>query len=129
MIKINRIKLFVNDNLKSRKIADLVKSKLKDNDFKIVTKNYDLAIAIGGDGAFLRMVKESDFDSKCYYIGINTGTLGFAMGLGFDEIDTFIKKLTIGELKCDKIGIGEIEVETKDDTFRHFTLNEMVLRE
>ena len=75
MIKINRIKLFVNDNLKSKKIADIVKSKLKENDFKIVTKNYDLAIAIGGDGAFLRMVKESNFDSKCYYIGINTGTL------------------------------------------------------
>ena len=129
MIKINRIKLFVNDNLKSRKISDLVKSKLKDNGFKIVTKNYDLAIAIGGDGSFLRMVKESNFDSKCYYIGINTGTLGFAQGISFDEIDTFIKKLTLGELRCDKFGIGEIEVETKDDTFKHFTLNEMVLRE
>ena len=48
MIKINRIRLFVNNNLKSRKIADIVKSKLKDNGFKIVTKNYDLGIAIGG---------------------------------------------------------------------------------
>ena len=129
MIKINRIKLFVNDNLKSKKIADIVKSKLKDNGFKIVTKNYDLGIAIGGDGSFLRMVKDSSFDSKCYYIGINTGTLGFAMGLSFDEIDTFIKKLTLEELKCEKIGIGEIEVETKEETFNHFTLNEIVLRE
>ena len=129
MIKINRIKLFVNDNLKSRKIADIVKSKLKDNGFKIVTKNYDLGIAIGGDGAFLRMVKDSSFDSKCYYIGINTGTLGFAQEISFDEIDTFIKKLTLGELKCERIGIGEIEVETKEGTFKHFTLNEMVLRE
>src|SRR5699024_8030948 len=42
---------------------------------------------------------------------------------------TFIKKLTLGELKCDKIGIGEIEVETKEGRFKHFTLNEMVLRE
>ena len=59
MIKINRIKLFVNDNLKSKKISDIVKIKLKEKGFKIVAKNYDLGIAIGGDGAFLRMIKES----------------------------------------------------------------------
>ena len=129
MIKINRIRLFVNDNLKSKKIADIIKSKLKENNFKIVTKNYDLAIAIGGDGAFLRMVKETNFDSKCYYIGINTGTLGFAQEISFDEIDTFIKKLTLGELKSEKISIGEIETVTKNNTFKHFTLNEIVIRE
>lgn len=129
MIKINRVKLFINDNLKSLKIADIVKSKLKENGFKIVSKNYDLGIAIGGDGAFLRMIKESSFDSKKYYIGINTGTLGFAMGLSFDDIDTFIKKLTLGELKCDEIGIGEIEVKTKDTSYKHYTLNEIVIRE
>ncbi len=129
MIKISRIKLFVNNNLKSKKISDIVKSKLKENGFKIVSKNYDLGIAIGGDGAFLRMVKESSFDSKCYYIGINTGTLGFAMELGFDDIDIFIKKLTLGELKCERIGIGEIEIACKDNIFKHYTLNEIVLRE
>ena len=129
MIKINRIKLFVNDNLKSKKISDIVKSKLKEKGFKIVAKNYDLGIAIGGDGAFLRMIKASDFDSKCYYIGINTGTLGFAMELSFDDIDKFIEKLTLEELKCEKIGIGEIEISTKESTFKHFTLNEIVLRE
>ena len=129
MIKINRIKLFVNDNLKSKKISEIVKTKLKERGFKIVSKNYDLGIAIGGDGAFLRMIKESNFDSKCYYIGINTGTLGFAMELGFDDIDIFITKLTLGDLKCEKIGIGEIEIVTKDSSFKHFTLNEIVLRE
>ena len=129
MIKVNRIKLFVNNNLKSIKIADIVKYKLKEQGFKIVDKNYDLAIAIGGDGAFLRMIKESNFNSKCYYIGINTGTLGFAMEINFDDIDTFINKLTLGQLKVDKIGIGEIVVNTKDDIFKYSTLNEIVLRE
>ena len=52
MIKINRIRLFVNDNLKSKKISEMLILLLKENDFKIVTKNYDLAIAIGGEGAF-----------------------------------------------------------------------------
>jgi len=36
-----------------------------------------LGIAIGGDGSFLRMVKNTNFDSNPYYIGINAGTLGF----------------------------------------------------
>ena len=40
MIKINRIKLFVNDNLKSKKIAEMLILLLKENNFKIVTKNY-----------------------------------------------------------------------------------------
>ena len=129
MIKINRVKLFVNDNLKSLKIADIVKSKLKENGFKIVTKNYDLGIAIGGDGSFLRMVKEATFNSKCYYIGINTGTLGFAQEISFDQIDEFIKLLTLNKLKCEKIGVGEIEIVTKDANSKHYTLNEIVVRE
>ena len=129
MIKIKRIKLFVNNNLKSLKIAELVKAKLKDKGFKIVSKNFDLAIAIGGDGSFLRMVKENNFDSKCYYIGINTGTLGFAQEINFDEIDDFIERLTLNQFRCDKIGLGEIEISTKNNIFKHLSLNEVVLRD
>ena len=124
-----KIKIFCNNNINSLKVLKELKEKIKKHNLELVDNNFDVAIAIGGDGSFLRMVKESNFDSKCYYIGINTGTLGFAQEISFDEIDTFIKKLTLGELKCDKIGIGEIEVETKDSTFKHFTLNEIVLRE
>ena len=86
------LKLFINDNLKSNKVAREVKEKLEKNKFVIVDEGYDLAIAIGGDGSFLRMVKNANFNSKCCYVGINAGTLGFAQEVNVDEIDEFINE-------------------------------------
>ena len=70
MRKINKVKLFVNDNLKSRNVAEIVISKLKEKHFEIVDEEFDLGIAIGGDGSFFRMVKESNFNSDvfCVYL-------------------------------------------------------------
>ena len=65
---IKKIKLFVNDNDKSREVADIVSNKLCEAGFKNVKKDYDLAIAIGGDGSFLRMVKATNFNSNVLYI-------------------------------------------------------------
>ena len=56
--KINKVKLFINDNEKSQLVAKDLEIELKKYDFKIVKRNYDLAISIGGDGSFLRMIKE-----------------------------------------------------------------------
>ena len=61
-MKIKKIKLFINDNLRSNKVAREVKEKLEKNKFVIVEEGYDLAIAIGGDGSFLRMVKNANFN-------------------------------------------------------------------
>lgn len=74
---IKNVKLFINNNAKSYEIASLVKTKLKKNVFALKEDLFDLGIAIGGDGSFLRMVKNTNFDSNPYYIGINVGTLGF----------------------------------------------------
>ena len=35
MREINRVKLFVNDNLKSKSVSDIVREKLLENDFLI----------------------------------------------------------------------------------------------
>ena len=85
-MKIKKVKLFINDNLRSNKVAREVKEKLEKNKFAIVEEGYDLAIAIGGDGSFLRMVKNANFNSKCCYVGINAGTLGFAQEVNVNEI-------------------------------------------
>ena len=75
MRKINKIKLFSNHTERSDSILDELVGLIKLYDFELVDEGFDLAIAIGGDGAFLRMVKDTNFDSSVYYIGINTGTL------------------------------------------------------
>ena len=73
---IKNIKLFINNNEKSIELAKLVRDKLNENGFIIDDNNFDLGIAIGGDGSFLRMIKKNKFDSEPYYVGINSGHLG-----------------------------------------------------
>ena len=92
-MRIKRIKIFANNNDKSLLLKDVVATKLIKNDFEIVEDNFDLGIAIGGDGSFLRMIKDTNFDSNTYYIGINAGTLGFAQEVEINDIENFINDL------------------------------------
>ncbi|MGN0966627.1 MAG: NAD(+)/NADH kinase [Candidatus Coprovivens sp.] len=129
MHNIKNFRLFVNDNDKSRKVADIVSNKLCEAGFKRVKKDYDLAIAIGGDGSFLRMVKATNFNSNVLYIGINAGTLGFAQEVSIEEIDKFVDELKNNKFKVDNIGVQETKVITDDSVSYFFSLNEIVIRQ
>lgn len=126
---LKNIKLFINKNDKSLETAKLIKDKLVTNGFIINDKNYDLAIAVGGDGSFLRMVKQNNFNSDIYYIGINSGTLGFMQEVKVEEIDKFIDELKNNKYKVEEIGIQETVVKTKDSLSRFYSLNEIVIRD
>ena len=129
MHNIKKFRLFVNDNDKSREVADIVNSKLCEAGFKSVKKDYDLAIAIGGDGSFLRMVKATNFNSNVLYIGINAGTLGFAQEVSIEEIDKFVDELKNNKFKVDNIGVQETKVITDKSEYYFYSLNEIVLRQ
>ena len=94
-----KIRLFVNNNERSLEVAKNIQEKLEKKNFQIVDEDYEIAIAIGGDGSFLRMVKEANFNDKCIYVGINAGTLGFAQEINLDEINEFVKVLERDEYK------------------------------
>lgn len=127
---IKNIKLFVNDNLDSLNKAKLVKDKLNDNGFVVVDDDkYNLAIAIGGDGAFLRTVRQNNFNSNIYYVGINTGHLGFLQDINSNEIDKFITELKEKRYKIDRIGIQETKVNYLDKQNNYYSLNEIVVRD
>lgn len=129
-MKIKRIKIFANNNDKSLSLKDEVANKLTENDFEIVEDNFDLGIAIGGDGSFLRMIKDNNFDSNTYYIGINAGTLGFAQEVEINDIENFIKDLKEDKLLIEEIGIQESTIYSKDDKIdKFYSLNEIVVRE
>lgn len=123
------VKLFVNDNETSKNVSKIVKEKLEIANFQIVEDNYDLAIAIGGDGSFLRMIKNTNFNENCLYIGINAGTLGFAQEVNIEEIDQFILDLKDKNYKVENIGIQEIEIKTPDTISKQLSLNEMIVRD
>lgn len=129
MNNIKKYRLFVNDNDKSKEVADIVNIKLTEAGFKSVKKDYDLAIAIGGDGSFLRMVKSTNFNSNVLYVGINAGTLGFAQEVSIEEIDKFVDELKNNKFKVDNIGVQETKIITDDSDSYFFSLNEIVLRQ
>ena len=109
-MKIKSYKIFCNDNDKSYEVRKILHDKLTSNDFEYKEKDYDLAIAIGGDGSFLRMIKENNFNSSIMYVGVNAGTLGFAQEVSVNEIDEFIEELKQDDYKVEKIGILENKV-------------------
>ena len=124
-----KIRLFVNNNERSLEVAKNIQEKLEKKNFQIVDEDYEIAIAIGGDGSFLRMVKEANFNDKCIYVGINAGTLGFAQEINLDEINEFVKVLERDEYKIEEIGIAEIEIITPDSCSKQLALNELVVRD
>ena len=129
---IKNIKLFVNKNDKSIKFARLVRKKLNAKEFKVIEDDKDdfsLGIAIGGDGSFLRMVRQTNFNSDLHYVGINTGHLGFLQDVKIDEVDEFIDDLMNEKYKVDSIGIQETDVVCKDKESKHFSLNEIVVKD
>lgn len=128
MRKINKIKLFINDNEKSRVVAKDLEMELKKYGFKIVNKNFDLGISIGGDGSFLRMVKDTNFNSDIYYIGINAGTLGFLQEIDICKCADFVKRLNIDDYKLEDINIEETKIITEDKIYKFNSLNEVVVR-
>lgn len=127
--KIKRIKLFPNHNDKSRKQAEELKKKLEKHGYIIDEKDFSLGIAVGGDGSFIRMVKETNFSDQIYYLGVNTGTLGFAQEIYPEEIDDFIEKLKKEDYKIEEIGVEETKVETKEGVLIFNSLNEILVRD
>lgn len=129
MKKIKKVRLFVNSNIKSKNIETKLKEILLNNDFIITEEdNFDLGVAIGGDGSFLRMVNAANFNSKACYVGINAGTLGFAQDISIDELEEFVKHIKEEYYFFEEVGIEEVEVETKDKVYKFNALNEFVVR-
>ena len=121
------VRIFYNNNDKSINTFKDIQEKLLKNGFNIVEDDYNIAIAIGGDGAFLRMIKETNFKSDVLYLGINTGTLGFAQEIHVDELDQLIDNLKRNNFKINKFGIQETNVYTTSGNSKFYSLNDIVI--
>ncbi len=125
---IKNIKLFINDNNISRDTAKLLKDKLLKNGFSVVENDFDLAVSIGGDGSFLRMVNSCNFNSDILYVGINSGTLGFLQEIRINQIDEFIEEIKNEKYIIEEIGIQETRIKT-DNIEQFYSLNDIVVRD
>jgi NAD+ kinase len=128
MRNINKIKIFSNHTQSSKPIEEELTKLLQENNYEL-TEDFDLGIAIGGDGSFLKMVKQTNFNSNPYYIGINTGTLGFLQEIKPDKIKEFVESLNQNNYKFDEIGVLETTITQNEQNKKYYSLNELVMRD
>ena len=126
---IKNIKLFVNNNDEAMKNSLVIEKSFIKNGFSIVDKNFDLGIAVGGDGSFLRMVKSTNFDENIKYVGVNSGHLGFLQDITMETLNDFIKELIENKYKVDDINIQETNLYTKNSNHKYLSLNEIIIRD
>lgn len=126
---IKKVKFFYNKSDRTKEILSLAIKEFEENGFQVVDTDYDLAIAIGGDGSFLHMLKDTSFNSDVYYVGINAGTLGFLQEIKPEEIPDFINKIKKKKYKVETIGIQETTVISSLSNKKYYSLNEIVVRE
>lgn len=124
-----KIRIISNHNEKSKQLEKIIQEHLKDKGFEIVERDSDIALAIGGDGSFLRMVKAENFREDVLYVGMNAGTLGFAQEFEVGEIDLLLEELQKKEYKTDSIAVQETEVITSTKRESYHSLNEIVIRD
>ena len=93
-----RVKLFVNHTEKARKVASELEQELIKNDFSF-SHRPELGISVGGDGAFLRMVKQCHFNENMYFVGIHAGTLGFLQEIDVTRMKDFVTHLKENDYK------------------------------
>lgn len=82
----------------------------------------DMAIAIGGDGAFLKTAAWVG-DSAIPVAGINTGHLGFLAAFSFDRPNDINRHLISGEFQTERRAL--LEVETPNGIY--YALNEAAI--
>lgn len=125
--QVKKVQIFSNYSKESGQVVHLLKRKLEQYGFILDKNDFDLAIAIGGDGTFLKMVHATKFNPNIYYAGIHTGTLGFLQELTPQDIDSFLIGLKNQTLTEDALSIQKTEIDGLHPiTF--YSLNEIVIR-
>ena len=128
-MEIKKIRLFVGNSDKSREVENEIRSKLLANNFTLTDNDdFDLGMAIGGDGSFLRMIRDSHFREDSFYVGVNVGTLGFAQDVEYHEIDKFIESIKNNEYFYEEIGFENVKIITSSGVEEVKCLNEVVIR-
>ena len=100
----SKLQIISDNNLKSRKIKNLLLKKIKSNHFE----KENLIIVIGGDGFMLQTLKKNK-NSKKYFYGINSGNYGFLMNKFSSK--NIIKNIS----KANMISISPLEMNVKNN--------------
>lgn len=89
-------------------------------------KGAELNITIGGDGAFLRGVRDSGF-SSIPFVGINTGTLGFYPEIHPEDMEKFVENYKNGNFKLHEINLIESKIFNGQNE-KIYAVNDIVIK-
>jgi NAD+ kinase len=128
--KMRKIKIVCkNDNVSSVVRERLIKY-LKNDDFEITEIDPEIVISIGGDGTFITSLKENNYSEDAYYVGVNSGTLGFLQEVEIDDLEYFVKCLKDNKLIFEEVSLQETRVVMKNNKVIRFrSFNEIVIRD
>ena len=119
-----------NEMDKSIKTKEILIEKLKNKGFLVsetIKKNTELIISIGGDGSFLKTVKDFNFPN-IPIVAINTGHLGFFAELDPDGIDEFLSIYENKEYFIQNITSLSTTIFTQKESVNISSVNEAVIR-
>lgn len=91
------------------------------------SKDGELNITIGGDGAFLRGVRESKF-STVPFVGINTGTLGFFPEITPENLEGFVNDYISGNYTINSVNLIESEIFSSKKSKKFYAVNDIILK-
>ncbi len=93
--------------------------------FEHMCEKSDLLICVGGDGTLISISRKSYIYDKPI-LAINAGKLGFLTDINFDEIESFIDKLFLGDYRIDKRMILNATFNTKNYKKNAVAFNDIV---
>ncbi|TQQ84092.1 NAD(+)/NADH kinase [Peptacetobacter hominis] len=122
----------VNSNTigKSIETEELLKRKLVNAGFEVSNELHpetELIVCIGGDGSFLRTVRDFDYP-EIPVVGINTGHLGFFPEVMPDEIDAFIESYLNGNYIIQEVPTLQAMICTESSCWDFYALNEICVK-
>lgn len=124
------ISIFANDDSFSKETQLLLEQKLQKSGFSLTkefSKDAELIISIGGDGAFLRTLHENNFPG-IPFLGINTGHMGFFQELQPNEMDEFIFMYKQGRYTIQHLKTVKADIRNGKKTYHLLGLNEIVIK-
>ena len=111
-----KIRIFSKNNELSESVRNELEEKLVSNGYELSNKDdFDLAISVGGDGTFIKMIHECNFNSDKKYASINTGNLGYMSTVDKDEINSFIEDLKTNSFIKEESKFLTIKITTNDE--------------
>ncbi|MBU0574559.1 MAG: NAD(+)/NADH kinase [Candidatus Margulisiibacteriota bacterium] len=113
------------DNLISSTASQLIK-ELK-QEYKIVKKDPDLVLTLGGDGTILRAARTAS-KIDCPILGVHLGGVGLLTEINLEEINTALKKIKEKKYIIDERAMIEADILKRGKAVKSFVaLNDIVI--